>query len=136
MADIVSPAKRSAIMRRVRGKDTAPEFAVRRMAHHLGARFRLHMKKLPGSPDLVFPRRRLALFVHGCFWHRHRGCRFAYNPKSNVEFWKGKFKNNVARDRRVRGELEGLGWNVAIIWECQTADSDRLRMELKELLGP
>jgi DNA mismatch endonuclease (patch repair protein) len=94
------------------------------------------MKKLPGSPDLVFPRRRLALFVHGCFWHRHRGCRFAYNPKSNVEFWKGKFKNNVARDRRVRGELEGLGWNVAIIWECQTADSDRLRMELKELLGP
>jgi DNA mismatch endonuclease, patch repair protein len=123
------------MMSGIRAKDTKPEMAVRRTAHRLGSRFRLHDRTLPGSPDLVFPRRKLAVFVHGCFWHRHKGCRFAYNPKSNVEFWKGKFQNNIARDKRVRGKLEGMGWRVAIIWECQTADSDSLREELEELLG-
>jgi DNA mismatch endonuclease (patch repair protein) len=132
--DIVSPARRSEMMSRVRAKGTKPELTVRRMAHGLGHRFRLHVSRLPGSPDVVFPRWKLALFVHGCFWHRHRGCRYAYNPKSNVEFWKRKFKSNLARDRRVRGELEAMGWRVAVIWECETVNSDRLRRELKELL--
>jgi DNA mismatch endonuclease, patch repair protein len=132
--DTVSPDRRSEMMRRIRAKDTKPERIVRSAAHRLGYRFRLHVKDLPGSPDLVFPGRKLALFVHGCFWHRHGGCAYAYRPKSNIEFWKGKFKNNVARDRRVRRELEGMGWRVAIIWECETANPDSLREELKELL--
>ncbi len=135
MVDIVSSARRSEMMGRIRVKGTKPELIVRSVAHRLGYRFRLHVRGLPGSPDLVFHCRKLALFVHGCFWHRHKSCRYSYNPKSNVEFWKGKFKTNVARDRRVRGELEAMGWRVAIIWECETLDSDRLRDELKELLG-
>jgi DNA mismatch endonuclease (patch repair protein) len=135
VVDVISSARRSQLMGRIRGKDTKPELIVRSAAHRLGYRFRLHVKGLPGSPDLIFPRRKLALFVHGCFWHRHKGCLNAYNPKSNVEFWKGKFKSNVARDRRVRGELERMGWRVAVIWECETANSDSLRKKLKELLG-
>jgi DNA mismatch endonuclease, patch repair protein len=132
--DIVSPARRSQMMSRIRGKGSKPELIVRRMVHSLGYRFRLHARYLPGSPDLVFSRRKLALFVHGCFWHRHKGCPYAYNPKSNIEFWTRKFKSNVARDKRVRGELEAMGWRVAIIWECEAADPDSLKEELKELL--
>jgi DNA mismatch endonuclease, patch repair protein len=134
VADIVSPARRSEMMGRIRGKGTRPELVVRSTAHRLGYRFRLHDRKLPGSPDLVFPGRKLALFVHGCFWHRHEGCRSCYVPKSNIQFWREKFKNNVARDKRVRTRLEGMGWRVAILWECETADSDSLRTRLKELL--
>jgi DNA mismatch endonuclease, patch repair protein len=132
--DVVSPARRSQMMSRIRGKGSKPELIVRRMVHSLGYRFRLHARYLPGSPDLVFSRRKLALFVHGCFWHRHKGCPYAYNPKSNIEFWTRKFKSNVARDKRVRGELEAMGWRVAIIWECEAADPDSLKEELKELL--
>ncbi|MQW55260.1 very short patch repair endonuclease [Sinorhizobium meliloti] len=132
--DIVSPARRSQIMARIAGKGTKPEVAVRRIAHGLGYRFRLHRRDLPGSPDLVFPSRRLALFVHGCFWHRHPGCRLAYNPKSNVDFWQAKFKGNLARDARALEELEGLGWRVAMIWECETRDFDSLCVRLKEIL--
>lgn len=135
MADIVSPARRSEMMGRIRAKGTKPELVVRSAVHRLGYRFRLHVKVLPGSPDLVFPGKQLALFVHGCFWHRHRGCPCAYRPKSNIEFWQGKFKSNVARDKRVQRELEGMGWRVATIWECETANPDSLRKELKELLG-
>ena len=134
VTDIVSPTRRSEIMSRIRAKGTKPELIVRSAAHGLGHRFRLHVRDLPGSPDLVFPGRKLALFVHGCFWHRHRGCTCASRPKSNVEFWKGKFKNNVARDKRVRRELEEMGWRVAIVWECETANPESLRKELKELL--
>jgi DNA mismatch endonuclease (patch repair protein) len=122
-------------MSRIRGKETKPEIAVRKLAHRMGYRFRLHRRDLPGSPDIVFPGRRLALFVHGCFWHRHRGCRFAYTPKTNVEFWKTKFKNNVARDARAKGGLERLGWRVAIIWECETADRNSLSIRLRKILG-
>jgi DNA mismatch endonuclease, patch repair protein len=132
--DIVSQARRSEMMGRIRGKGTKPELIVRSTAHRLGGRFRLHVKGLPGSPDLVFPRRNLVIFVHGCFWHRHKECAYAYSPKSNVEFWKAKFKGNVARDRRVRSELAGMGWRVAVIWECETAYPGRLRRKLKELL--
>lgn len=134
VTDIVSPVRRSELMSRIRGKHTKPELIVRSTAHRLGFRFRLHVKKLPGSPDLVFPSRKIALFVHGCFWHRHSGCPYCYVPKSNIQFWREKFKSNVIRDRRVRTELKEMGWRVAVIWECETADTDSLRKRLKELL--
>lgn len=134
VTDIVSPTRRSEMMRRIRAKGTKPELIVRSTVHRLGHRFRLHVKDLPGSPDLVFPGRRLVLFVHGCFWHRHRGCSCAYRPKSNIAFWEGKFKSNVARDKRVVRELEEMGWRVAIVWECETANPEGLREELKKLL--
>jgi DNA mismatch endonuclease, patch repair protein len=135
VADIVTPARRSEIMSRIRGKGTKPELLVRSSAHRLGFRFRLHGRKLPGSPDLVFSSRKTALFVHGCFWHRHEGCPCCYMPKSNIQFWREKFKKNVLRDRRVQTGLEEMGWRVAVIWECETADSDSLRKRLKEVLG-
>ncbi|MDA9483085.1 endonuclease [Bradyrhizobium sp. CCBAU 11445] len=122
-------------MGRIRGKGTKPELVVRSSAHRLGFRFRLHAKTLPGSPDLVFPGRKIALFVHGCFWHRHPGCRHCYVPKSNIQFWREKFKKNVLRDERVRRGLEEMGWRVAVIWECETADPDALRKRLKRLLS-
>jgi DNA mismatch endonuclease (patch repair protein) len=135
VVDIVSPARRSEMMGRIRGKGTKPEMIVRSAAHRLGFRFRLHVKQLPGSPDLVFSCRKTVLFVHGCFWHRHQGCPYCHVPKSNVQFWREKFKKNVLRDRRVQTGLEGMGWRVAIIWECETADSDSLTKRLKKLLG-
>ncbi|WP_139858505.1 very short patch repair endonuclease [Bradyrhizobium ivorense] len=106
------------------GKDTAPEVRVRRAAHGLGLRFRLHRADLPGTPDLLFTSRRLAVFVHGCFWHRHPRCPKASAPSS--EFWATKFKSNVARDRRVEKELRALGWDVIVIWECETKKSETL----------
>jgi DNA mismatch endonuclease, patch repair protein len=132
--DIVSPERRSAMMSGIRGRDTKPEIAVRRLAHRLGYRFRLHRRDLPGTPDLVFPGRRKVVFVHGCFWHRHPGCRFAYEPKSNVEKWQAKFKVNVARDERVRRELEAMGWDILTVWECQTGDITELTCKLKTFL--
>jgi len=122
--DIVSREKRSAMMANIKSRNTRPEIAVRRAAHQLGLRFRLHRRDLPGSPDLVFPRRRTALFVHGCYWHRHNGCKYAYNLKSTVEFWQKKLQTNVDRDLRVRQDLEAGGGNVVIIWECETRDRD------------
>jgi len=129
--DIVTPAQRSHMMSRIRGRDTKPELAVRRAAHALGCRYRLHRRELPGSPDLVFPGRRKVVFVHGCYWHRHPGCRLAYQPKSNTEFWSAKFERNVARDRDAERRLREKGWEVLTVWQCQTTDaeglSDRLR---------
>src|SRR5580693_4845465 len=104
-------------MSRVRGKNTSPELRVRKAAHALGLRFRLHPKYLPGKPDIVFPKRKFVLFVHGCYWHRHPGCSKASAPCSG--FWRKKFKMNVARDVRVTKELKKLGWRVGVIWECQ-----------------
>src|SRR4051794_37940993 len=104
--DIVDRETRSRMMSRIRGRDTKPELAVRRLAHRMGYRFRLHRRDLAGSPDLVFPGRRKVIFVHGCYWHRHPGCRFAYSPKSNVDFWNEKFSSNVARDTTVFLQLE------------------------------
>lgn len=111
-------------MRSIRSADTAPEIAVRRVLHRLGFRFRLHRKDLPGSPDIALPGRRIAVFVHGCFWHRHEGCRLAYSPKSRVEFWREKFKKNTMRDERAESELIELGWRPIVIWECETRKSD------------
>lgn len=133
--DIVSPSYRSQIMARIKGKSTKPELIVRRTAHRLGYRFRLHRKDLPGSPDLVFPRLRLAVFVNGCFWHRHQNCRYAYTPKTNVEFWARKFQNNILRDTRAKKQLEDMGWRVAIVWECETPNVIQLRNTLATILA-
>ena len=130
MADIVDSRRRSENMSRIKGRDTAPELAVRRIAHGLGLRFRLHRKDLPGRPDLIFPKHRLAVFVHGCFWHRHAGCRYAYTPKSRTAFWTEKFARNVARDRRNEEALRNLGWQVLVIWECEMRDEENVRQNL------
>ena len=106
-------------MARICSGDTAPEIALRRELHGLGLRYRLHNSKLPGRPDLVFSRHRVVVFVHGCFWHRHAGCKIASTPKTNTSFWKTKFELNVARDARVLRELEGLSWRVLVAWECE-----------------
>jgi DNA mismatch endonuclease, patch repair protein len=114
----------------IRGRDTGPELAVRRAAHRLGYRFRLHRRDLPGTPDLTFPRLAKVLFVHGCFWHRHEGCRLAYEPKSNGEFWRRKFAGNVARDTRTAAELRDRGWEVLTVWECEVREA----VDLSEVL--
>ena len=132
--DIVTPARRSEIMARIQGRDTVPEVVVRRTAHRLGFRFRLYRKDLPGRPDLVFPRYRAVVFVHGCFWHRHDGCRFAYTPRSRVRFWTEKFRQNVARDRRTEDALRSLGWRVLVIWECETRDDAVVACRLEHFL--
>src|SRR3546814_9716210 len=107
-------------MSRVGGKDMTPELVVRRAAHALGLRFRLHRKGLPGTPDLVFPRHKAAVFVHGCFWHRHEACKKATTPKSRKEFWEAKFARNVERDAQAIVALHALGWRTLIIWQCET----------------
>lgn len=122
--DVLSAEKRSALMARVRSGDTAPELFVRRTLHRLGYRFRLHRKDLPGTPDIVLPSRKSVIFVHGCFWHRHKNCRDASMPKTRVEFWRDKFRENVERDRRNVQDLHDLGWRVLIIWECETTNED------------
>ena len=121
-------------MARIRGKDTRPEMVVRRTAHAMGHRFRLHRRDLPGSPDLVFPAKRCVIFVHGCFWHRHPGCRRASNPGTRQEFWQAKFHRNVERDRRNEADLRAAGWRVGLIWECETKDIGGLRDRLHQLL--
>lgn len=133
--DIVNQKKRSAMMARVRGKDTKPELRVRRAAHSLGFRYRLHRRDLPGSPDLVFSRLRKVILVHGCYWHRHPGCRFAYTPKSNMEFWGRKFEANQERDRRALSQLADLGWDALVIWECETDEPDLLTARIASHLG-
>lgn len=131
----VDPA-RSALMSKVRGKDTDPEMRVRRTAHRLGYRFRLHRSDLPGRPDLVFPKLRTAIFVHGCFWHRHASCSRATMPKTRAEFWASKFARNVARDAAAVKALEAANWRVFIIWECETRKAEPLAELLRAQLGP
>lgn len=125
---------RSATMRAVKGRDTAPEMLVRRLAHRLGYRFRLHRKDLPGSPDLVFPARRVAMFVHGCFWHGHDCPRGARMPKANADYWRAKLARNAERDRRALDELAALGWRTAVLWECELKDERALAARLAEAL--
>lgn len=122
-------------MRAVRRRDTSAEVAVRSVAHRLGLRFRLCVSRLPGSPDLVFRRHGICVFVHGCFWHRHKGCDMASMPKSNLTFWREKFAQNVARDRRKSVQLRARGWKVATIWECQTKTTQALERRLRKLFG-
>lgn len=134
MVDRLTPERRSWLMSRVPGKNTTPEVRVRKAAHALGLRFRLHRRDLPGTPDLVFPKRWIALFVHGCFWHRHPGCRKASDPGTRHEYWGDKFRSNIARDRRVNSELRALGWRVVVVWECETRDDAELRGTLRDRL--
>lgn len=130
----VSPT-RSALMARVRGKNTKPELIVRSLAHRLGYRFRLHRAGLPGRPDLVFPGRRKVIFVHGCFWHRHPGCYRTTTPKTRATYWQQKFRDNIERDRKAIAALEKAGWSVLVIWECETEDGTSLAMRLIGFLG-
>ena len=136
MSDVYDAAKRSAVMRRVKGRDTTPELTVRRALTRLGARYRLHRKDLPGSPDVVMPGRRLALFVHGCFWHGHDCARGARVPKQNRDYWVAKVDRNRARDAASREALAGLGWRVETIWECDLKDAAALEGRLRLLLSP
>lgn len=117
--DSLTPAKRSWNMSRIRGRDTKPELALRSALHRLGYRFRLSDRNLPGRPDIVLPKYKTAVFVHGCFWHRHKGCKYAYNPKSRVEFWQHKFEENTARDERNINDIRSNGWIPVVVWECQ-----------------
>lgn len=132
--DRLSAARRSWNMSRIRSRDTRPEQRVRSFLHRLGFRFRLHRRDLPGTPDIVLPRYGVVIFVHGCFWHRHSRCRFAYFPKSNVRFWTEKFQNNVNRDRLACRRLRQLGWRVIVIWECQAGNDPKLARVLESRL--
>lgn len=124
--DTIPKERRSWNMSQIRGKDTSPERKVRSALHRLGFRFRLHRRDLPGNPDILMPRHRTVVFVHGCFWHRHARCKYAYTPKSRVGFWTNKFHQNVSRDRRVVRRLRKLGWRVIVVWECQTNNGEAL----------
>lgn len=136
MIDILTPERRSWNMSRIRGKDTKPERTVRSLLHRMGYRFRLHRKDLPGRPDIVLPKYRTALFVHGCFWHRHEACEFAYTPKTRKDFWSRKFAGNVERDRKNQEKLRQLGWNVICVWECEIQkDIDSVEKRLRKLLN-
>ena len=132
--DIVDPERRSRMMARLGPRNTRPELRVRRVAHQLGLRFRLHKKELPGCPDLVLNRFRTVIFVHGCFWHRHGGCRKCYTPKTRVAFWTSKFEGNVARDARDVALLRASGWRVITIWECETEDPRTILRRLNVVL--
>ena len=135
MTDVFDPAKRSAVMRRVKDRDTGPEKTVRRLLTGLGARYRLHRKDLPGKPDIVMVGRRLAIFVHGCFWHGHDCARGARVPKANRDYWLAKVGRNRARDEASRASLEAAGWRVETIWECDMKDEAGLRERLAAMLA-
>lgn len=122
-------------MARIPGKGTVPELVVRKAAHSMGLRFRLHQAALPGKPDLVFPRRKFVLFVHGCFWHQHHGCRRASLPKSRLEYWHPKLQRNVDRDRTNHEKLKQLGWKVGVLWECQVRSIDEAREGISNLFS-
>ena len=134
--DSLTKEKRSWNMAQIKSRDTKPELIVRKLLHRLGYRFRLHRTELPGCPDIILPKYRTVVLVHGCFWHRHTGCQFAYNPKSRVDFWEKKFRKNVKRDKKVRHELIDLGWRVLIIWECEVKNYDRLVQRIKKDFEP
>ena len=127
MTDRLSRAHRSWNMSRIRGSNTAPERRVQVLLRQLGFRFRLHDRTLPGSPDIVLPRRRTVIVVHGCFWHRQAGCRFAYRPRTRLAFWNAKFAENVRRDQRSRRALNRRGWSVLTVWECRAENPETLR---------
>ena len=131
MIDVVSPEKRSQMMAGIRGRDTSPELILRKGLHARGFRFRLDRRDIPGAPDLAFPSRRAVLFAHGCFWHQHR-CHLFKWPSTRAEFWREKIGSNVARDQKVRDELESRGWRVGVVWEC--ALKGKTRRNLEEVL--
>ena len=136
MVDDRSPAMRSQNMSRIRSRDTLPELRVRSLIHRAGYRYRLHVKEMPGKPDIVMPRYRTAILINGCFWHRHPNCRYATTPKTNTDYWQRKFERNVARDRTAHYELARNGWKILVIWECQTRDKESLATLIGEILPP
>lgn len=134
MTDIYDERKRSTLMSGIRVRDTKPEKIVRSVLHRLGYRFRLQRRDLPGRPDIVLPKYKTVIFVHGCFWHQHEGCRKARRPKSNQEFWNSKLDANVHRDHRNQAALEELGWHVIVVWECETSHPDNISEKLSNHL--
>lgn len=118
-------------MAAIRGRDTIPERRVRSLLHRLGYRFRLHRRDLPGSPDIVLPRHQTVVFVHGCFWHRHPGCRYTTTPRTRSAFWDAKFRQNVERDARQQAELQNAGWSVMVVWECEIRNTQSLTTRLQ-----
>jgi DNA mismatch endonuclease (patch repair protein) len=133
--DLISPERRSENMRAIKGKDTAPEIAVRKVLHQMGLRFRLHRKDLPGRPDIVLPRLRLVILVHGCFWHGHH-CKKGSGrrrPKTNQSYWNPKLDRNIARDHQNANRLSELGWKSVVIWECETANAQSIAERLRYL---
>ena len=135
MADTISKERRSWNMSRIRGKDTRPELIVRSTLHRMGYRFRLHRKDLPGKPDIILPKYRTVIFVHGCYWHRHKNCKLAYTPKSRTEFWRTKFQGTMERDKRNQLELKKLGWKVVVIWECEIPNLDCAQKRIDMLMA-
>jgi DNA mismatch endonuclease (patch repair protein) len=135
MRDRLSKARRSWNMSRIRGRDTGPERVVRSLLHRMGFRFRLHVKRLPGKPDIVLPRYRTVVFVHGCFWHRHRGCKNCTTPTNNREFWVKKLNGNAARDKLRSKSLAKMGWRAIVVWECEVERGlELLRNRLRQSL--
>lgn len=131
--DRITPEKRSWLMSRIRSENTTPEIRVRSALHRAGYRFRLHVKTLPGSPDIVLPKYKTVIFVHGCFWHNHKGCSISRIPSTNSDFWKKKFQRNVERDKRVKKELRKLGWKVIVVWECEVDKIAKIKSKFKPL---
>lgn len=135
MTDIVDQQTRSRMMAGIRGKNTKPELLLRRALHAHGFRFRIHSSKVHGRPDIVLPKHRAVIFVHGCFWHRHEGCRYTTSPSTRPEFWQAKFEANVARDSAVRTTLLESGWRVATVWECALRKPDQVAASVEFLSG-
>jgi len=134
MADVYSKEKRSWIMGRVKGRDTKPELLVRSLIHRMGFRFRIHRRDLPGNPDIVLPRHKKVIFIHGCFWHGHPGCPRAKRPTTNQAFWNMKLEHNEKRDKQFQEQLTNIGWKVLVIWQCETKDINKLAIELERFL--
>lgn len=135
MPDVHTHEQRRRNMSAIRGKNTKPEIIVRSMLHRMGLRFRLHRKDLPGKPDIVLPVHETVIFVHGCFWHRHKGCRYTTTPATRAHFWRQKFEGNVARDKEKARQLRRLGWRVLTVWECETRSPKKLRKRLEKLFA-
>jgi DNA mismatch endonuclease (patch repair protein) len=136
MADKLSPAARSAHMSRIRRSNTKPEMIVRRLLHGLGYRFRIQWSKAPGRPDVAFPGRRKMIWVHGCFWHQHEGCKLAHLPATRISFWEAKFERNRNRDARDRQRASAEGWKTLTVWECETKNTRTLEAKLTAFVGP
>ena len=126
--------QRSRNMSAIKSKNTKPEIKVRKVLHSMGYRFRLHSKDLPGSPDIVLPKYKTVIFVHGCFWHRHENCKYASHPKTRKEFWENKFKANVKRDKEIQEKIKNIGWQSVVIWECETKNIDDLKEKLIDFI--
>lgn len=134
MADRFTKKKRSKIMSNIKAKDTNPEMVVRRLIHAMGYRYRLHIKDLPGKPDLVFRPRRKVIFIHGCFWHQHEGCKVSHIPKSNLSYWLPKLEKTKKRDKTHIQQLNDKGWGVFVIWECQLKNIEIVKKKIRGFL--